>query len=142
MDMAEYMAQRRAQRMREQGIEPPPPTPEETRMANIRRNLGGTSGVFQLTRINTRSATFVFRGWTSALSNVRRETFEVEATPEADVQLMVIRKMIEIIRRHYQADFNWESERLGRVIVLSARPQDTAGLEAFLMREFFGPGNR
>ncbi len=143
MDMSEYLAQRRAQRLQEQGLEPPPPTREEMRAAAIRRNLqGGTNGVFQILRINNRAATFVFRGWTSALSNVRRETFEVEASPETDVQLAVIRKMIEIIRRHYQADFNWESDRLGKVVVLSARPQDTAGLEAFMMREFFGPESR
>jgi hypothetical protein len=42
-----------------------------------------------------------------------------------------------LIRTHYQGNFNWDSRRLGRVIVLSARPEDNAELEAFLMREFF-----
>jgi hypothetical protein len=45
--------------------------------------------------------------------------------------------MIEMIRREYTGDFNWESQRLGRVIVLSARLNDNAGLEAFLKDEFF-----
>ena len=45
--------------------------------------------------------------------------------------------MIELIRTHYQRDFNWDSHRLGRVVVLSARVDDTAGLEEFLLREFF-----
>jgi hypothetical protein len=51
---------------------------------------------------------------------------------------VLVRKMIELIRSHYQGDFNWESHRLGRVIVLSARIEDNAELEAFLIREFFG----
>ena len=45
--------------------------------------------------------------------------------------------MIEIIRRHYNGDFNWESQRLDRVITLSARTADTEGLEEFLVKEFF-----
>ena len=35
-------------------------------------------------------------------------------------------------------NFNWDSHRLGRVVILSARIDDNAGLETFLMREFFG----
>ena len=46
--------------------------------------------------------------------------------------------MISLIREHYQGDFNWESHRMARTIVLSARPEDSAGLEDFLMLEFFG----
>ena len=47
-------------------------------------------------------------------------------------------RMIELIRTHYSGDFRWESHRLGRVVVLSARPEDNEGLEDFLVREFFG----
>jgi hypothetical protein len=46
--------------------------------------------------------------------------------------------MITLIREHYDGNFNWESQRLGRSVVQSARPEDNAGLEAFLMMEFFG----
>ena len=46
--------------------------------------------------------------------------------------------MIELIRRYYKGDFNWESHRLGRVVVLSAAPEHNDELEAYLMREFFG----
>ena len=46
--------------------------------------------------------------------------------------------MIELIRTHYPGDFSWESRRLGRVVTLSARPQDSQELEAFLKKEFFG----
>jgi hypothetical protein len=45
--------------------------------------------------------------------------------------------MIELIRKHYSGDFNWDSRRLGRVVVLSARIEDTASLEGFMMKEFF-----
>ena len=50
----------------------------------------------------------------------------------------MIRKMIWLIRQHYQGDFNWDSQRLARVVVQSARPEDNAGLEDFMMMEFFG----
>ena len=53
----------------------------------------------------------------------------------------IIRRMIELIRKHFKGDFNWESHRLNRVIVLSARIDDNDGLEDFLMLEFFGAGS-
>ena len=46
--------------------------------------------------------------------------------------------MIGLIRNHYEGDFRWESRRLGKVVVLSARIEDNGYLEEFLMREFFG----
>ena len=46
--------------------------------------------------------------------------------------------MVSLIRQHYKGDFNWDSHRLNRTIVMSARPEDNAGLEEFLMLEFFG----
>ena len=62
---------------------------------------------------------------------------EVEAGPDGDVERAIIRKMIELIRQYHQEDFNWESQRLNRIIVLSARQRDNEGLEDFLMKEFF-----
>jgi hypothetical protein len=50
----------------------------------------------------------------------------------------MVRRMIELIRTHYTGDFHWESHRLQRTVVLSARTEDSAELEDFLMREFFG----
>lgn len=113
---------------------------EEVRMANIRRNLQqqGTNGVFQIISLGVRTGKFSFRGWTSDASNARREVIEVDAGPNGDVERAMVRSMIELIRRYYKGDFNWESPRLDRVIVLSARMEDNAGLEDFLMREFFG----
>lgn len=116
-------------------------TDEEIRSENIRRNLlQGTNGIFQITSMDDRSAQFSFRGWTNDY-NARREYFEVEAAP-AELQRAVVRKMIELIRRYYNGDFNWESQRLGRVVILSARQEDNAGLEDFMIQEFFGANSR
>ena len=46
--------------------------------------------------------------------------------------------MIAIIRESESGEFIWISHRLGRDVTLSAAPEDNAGLEDFLMREFFG----
>lgn len=123
------------------------PSINEIAAASITRNLktlsqnrDGTSGVFQILSKGTRTAAFSFRGWTTDASNPWREVYEVDAGPRGNVELAIVRKMIELIRMHYQGNFNWDSHRLGRVVVLSARLDDNAGLEAFLMREFFGNG--
>jgi outer membrane biosynthesis protein TonB len=115
------------------------PSEEEKRDANIKRNFqNGTNGIFEITRLGSHSASFTFLGWTSSLSNARREFFEVEAANGQDVRLVMMRRMIELIRTHYQGDFDWESRRLNRTIVKSARVEDSAELEDFLMQEFFG----
>ena len=49
-----------------------------------------------------------------------------------DIQRAVARRMIELIREYHQGDFNWESYRLGRVVTLSSRTEDSKGLEDFL----------
>jgi len=118
------------------------PSADEVRMANIMRNLKpqGTNGVFQIVSMGLRSAKYSFRGWTKDASNARHELIEVNAGPSGDVEREIVRSMIAMVRKYYQGDFNWESYRLGRTIVLSARLEDNAGLEEFLMREFFGAG--
>lgn len=117
------------------------PSEDEARMANLKRNLQppGTSGVFQILGMDAHTARFAFRGWQNEFSFSHREVYEVDAATDGDVPRAVVRKMIEIIRRYYSGDFNWESPRFGRVIVLSARLKDNDGLEDFLLQEFFGP---
>ncbi|MDP2071996.1 hypothetical protein [Methylotenera sp.] len=148
-DMASYVKQQQAKRLasetsaakqnaeavaREIG-----PSAEQVRDERIKNNFkNGTNGIFEITSLGGRHAAFSFRGWTNDYSNSRRESFEVEASTGQDVRLVMIKKMISLIRKHYQGDFNWESQRLGRVIVQSARPEDNAGLEEFMMMEFFG----
>ncbi len=147
-DLSDYINQAKA-RHRAEGLfdndemaantATPQPTADEIRMANVRRNLQtpGTSGIFQILRIGPRTAEFSFRAWTTGQSNPRLQTIQVEAGPDGNVELAMIRRMIQLIREHYKEDFNWESHRLHRVVVLSAREKDSAGLEDFLMREFF-----
>ena len=116
------------------------PSADEVRMANIRRNLQseGTNGIFRIISKDTTTGKFSFRGWTSDYNNGRLEIIEVDAGFNGDVEHAMVRRMIELIRKYYTGDFNWESQRLGRVIVLSARLEDNTGLEEFMMREFFG----
>jgi outer membrane biosynthesis protein TonB len=115
------------------------PSEEEKRDAKIKSNFqNGTNGIFEITSLGDRNATFTFLGWMSDFSASHRQYFEVEASRGQDVRRVMIRRMISLIREHYQGDFNWESHRQGRTIVLSARPEDSAGLEDFLMLEFFG----
>jgi len=118
------------------------PSADELRDANINRNLQqqGTSGIFVIRQISFRTGQFSFRGWKNDYSNSRLEIIDVEAGADGNIDLAIIRKMIEIIRREYKGDFNWESQRLGRTIVLSARMEDNTGLEEFLMQEFFATG--
>ena len=148
-DMASYIAQQRAKREAgeseaasqnaaaaalEQGS-----SDEAKRDARIKNNFNnGTNGIFEITNLSGTSASFSFLGWTSSVSNARREFFEVEAKSGQDVRLVMIRRMIALIRLHYQGDFDWQSQRLGRTINKSARLEDSAELEEFLMQEFFG----
>lgn len=105
----------------------------------IKQNIkSGTNGIFEITSLSRREATFAFRGWTGDYSNARLQFFSVEAQSGQDIRLVMIRRMIALIREHYQGDFIWESHRLGRAVKLSARMEDNAGLEDFLMTEFFG----
>lgn len=117
------------------------PTAEEQRDAIIKRNLQtqGTNGVFQILSKGSRTATFSFRGWTDDYSSARRQVISVEVPPGEDLNRAIVRKMISLIRQYYKGDFNWDSYRLGRVVILSARLQDNAGLEDFMLQEFFGP---
>ncbi|TXI20720.1 MAG: hypothetical protein E6Q62_00740 [Nitrosomonas sp.] len=149
-DLSEYINQAKARRRSQEGIfDTPESTPastaapqlsaDEIRMANVRRNLQhpGTSGIFQILRIGPRTAEFSFRAWTTGQSNPRLQMIQVSAGSDGNIERAIIRRMIELIREYYKEDFNWESHRLHRVVVLSAREKDTAGLEEFLMREFF-----
>ena len=115
------------------------PSEEERRDAKIKSNFqNGTNGIFEITSLGSNNATFTFLGWVGDFSASHRQYFNVEASRGEDVRRVMVRRMISLIREHYQGDFNWESHRMARTIVLSARPEDSAGLEDFLMLEFFG----
>jgi hypothetical protein len=147
-DMASYIAQQRAKRDAQEGVAARENavaaaaeqglTEEQKRDERIKANLkSGTNGIFEIKRQEAKSASFSFKGWTD-YSNVKLKYYEVEASDGQDVRLVMIRRMIAIIREHYDGDFPWESHRLGRTITKSAKLEDSAELEDFLMQEFFG----
>ena len=143
VDMLAAVEARRAQRRAAEAAARGPPAGKPTEDAAT-RNLAtlsgreGVGGVFQILRIGTRTAEFAFNGWKPDARSQWREVIEVDAGQGGNVELAIVRRMIELIRTHYSGDFHWESHRLGRTITLSARPEDQLGLEDVLMREFFG----
>jgi hypothetical protein len=143
--MAAINARREARRQAEAALARGPHelTDSEVADANINRNLkftpgGGVGGVFTILSKGTRTAEFAFNGWQPDRDRRWREVIEVDAGLGGDVDRAIVRRMIQLIREHYTGEFRWESRRLGRVVTLSARPEDNDGLEDFLIKEFFG----
>ena len=113
-------------------------TASEKRDEIIKQNLkNGQNGIFQVLNLNSYSAQFSFRGWTNDYSNAKKQVISVEIGAGGDIQRAVIKRMIVLIRQYYDGDFNWESNRLGRTVVLSAKVDDNDALEAFMIKEFF-----
>lgn len=112
---------------------------EDQRDAVIKRNLAqeGTNGIFQVRDVGLHTAQLSFKGWKNNYNNARLEIYDVQAKPGETIELAIVRKMIVIIRKDYSGDFEWESQRQGRTITKSARIEDTAELEQFLLREMF-----
>ena len=94
-------------------------------------------GVFDIRRMGFDYAEFVFYGWNKEARRNTPQLVEVRQGANPNIRIAVVRRMIAIIREHEQGDFIWESHRLGRSLTLSARQRDNAGLETFLMSEFF-----
>lgn len=123
---------------------PAEPSPAASAIASINRNLQtlgpgeGVGGVFQILRMGPRTGEFAFNGFRSEGQRRWREVIEVKAGPQGDIERAMVGRMIELIRAHYSGDFNWNSHRLGRVVVLSARPENNEALENYLLTEFFG----
>jgi hypothetical protein len=152
MDMLAMLNARRQRRQAEQGGAPSAPaptqgepTPEQRALAALNRNLKslsggqeGVGGVFEILRMGPRTGEFAFNGWFPERHREWREVIEVDAGEKGDIERAMVDRMIQLIRQHYQGDFNWKSQRQGKVVVLSARPEDHAQLEEYLLREFFG----
>jgi len=94
-------------------------------------------GVFQIVRMGYDNAEFNFFGWNKEIRRNTKQQIEVRKGNNSDIRIAVVRKMISIIREYEQEDFRWESYHLGRSLMLSARARDNAGLEDFMLREFF-----
>ncbi len=150
-DLASFIEARRRARDPEAARPASPPAVSEQARHNriVAENLGLTrtpgfgaerkpgGGIFQIQRLNYTDAEFLFFGWNKDIRRNSRQTIEVQRGNNASMELAVVRRMISIIREHSGSDFLWESLRLGREVTLSARPADNAGLEDFMLREFF-----
>lgn len=161
-DLSSYIEAKRRARAESQpsapavGASPAPPVEDENARTNrvIASNLAPqralafgydptrSGGVFQLERMGYDSAEFIFYGWNKEIRRNTAQLIEVRKGGNSDIRIAVIRRMIAIIREYEQEDFLWESQRLGRSVTLSARARDNAGLEDFLMTEFFGNPRR
>lgn len=104
---------------------------------SLREQGGRHNGVFQLISKGPRMARYSFMGWMGAHGNADRRVIEVDAGPGGNVEMAIIDSMISLIRQYHHDEFHWQSARLGRVVVLSARVSDTNELRTFLYQEFF-----
>jgi hypothetical protein len=94
-------------------------------------------GVFVIQQLGFDRAEFLFYGWNKNIRRNALQPIEVRKGDNSDIRIAVVRRMIEIIRDNEQEDFIWESRRLGRNVTRSARLEDNAELEEFLLRDFF-----
>jgi hypothetical protein len=143
VDMMAAIEARRAERAAAdaalaRGAPAAPASDAATRNLETLSGREGVGGVFQVLRKGLRTGEFAFNGFRGEGRRQWREVIEVDAGVGGDVELAMVRRMIELIRTHYSGDFLWESHRLGRTVTLSARLPDQPGLEDFLVKEFFG----
>jgi len=103
----------------------------------VPRNGGGT---FQIRRLEYDDAQFTFYGWSKEINRRTFQVIDVRRGSNENISIAVVRKIISIIRDYEPGDFRWHSLRLARDMTLSARPEDNAELERFMMQEFFNDG--
>lgn len=148
-DMEARIAARRKQR----GETQPAPVAEESEkdraMRVARANIAGaqgknsgadrddSGGVFSIVDQTSHSASIKFRGWNANFKRRWLSQVQVEQGAELDIETAIVKKMIELIRKEKPGDFVWESHRLGRNVPMSALPEHSAELQAFLLKEFF-----
>jgi outer membrane biosynthesis protein TonB len=94
-------------------------------------------GIFQIRELGFDDARFYFFGFDKDINRDAKQLIEVRRGNNSDIRIAVVRKMIAIIRENISGDFLWISQQQGRRVTLSARPQDNAGLEDFIMRDIF-----
>jgi len=101
------------------------------------RDAANAGGIFQIKELRYDDAQFYFFGFDKDIRRNARQLIEVRRGNNSDIRIAVVRRMIEIIRESITGDFDWISHRQGRVVTLSSRPEDNAGLEDFIMRDLF-----
>ncbi|MES2015153.1 MAG: hypothetical protein V4484_01555 [Pseudomonadota bacterium] len=105
--------------------------------ANGKAQGNDTGGVFDIADKTFNSAQLKFKGWKPSFNRRWLTQVHVELGTERDIETAIVKKMVELIRKEKQGDFDWESHRLQRVVKMSARVEDSAELEAFLLKEMF-----
>jgi len=96
-----------------------------------------SGGMFEVKHMSIDYGEFLFLGWNRDMGRRTQQLIEVRRGNASDIRLAIVRKMIEIIRQHEPVEFVWDSQRLGRSLILSSRQRDNSGLEDFMMQEFF-----
>jgi len=150
VDMQDFINAKRRQRGAATGSEQPSAEESESAkgmrnaLANIaaingrgREDRNESGGVFSVSNKTFHSMDLKFRGWNPNFQRRWLTQVTVEQGSEPDIEIAVVKKMIELIRREKTGDFEWDSHRLGRIVKLSARPQDTDQLMTFLFKEMF-----
>jgi hypothetical protein len=147
-DLLAYVQARR----RERGENDATPSPSNDKAnlnaqlaANLPRPAGGVAaqdkrhggGLFEIKRMAYDDAAYEFFGWNPDMERKTPQVIEVRKGNNSDMRIAVVRSMIAVIREHTKEDFIWRSVRHERDYTLSARPEDNAALEDFMMHEFF-----
>lgn len=101
------------------------------------RDATNAGGIFQIRELHYDDAQFYFFGFDKDIHRDTKQLIEVRKGSNSNIRIAVVRKMIAIIRENISGDFLWISQRQGRQVTLSARPNDNAGLEDFIMRDIF-----
>jgi outer membrane biosynthesis protein TonB len=142
-DLWSYLQARRRERGEsEAAVTAPKSDPNASLAANLPTAATGVAtpdpnkggGIFEIKSMNYDDAEFLFFGWNREMGRRTPQLIEVRRGNNPDVQIAVVRKMISIIREYSKEDFVWRSHN--RDITLSARLEDNAALEAFLMHDF------
>ena len=94
-------------------------------------------GLFQIKRVGYDDAEFYFLGFDKDIARNAKQLIEVRRGDAGDIRVAIVRKMIAIIRDNVQGDFLWSSQRLGRQVQMSARPEDNTRLENFILHDIF-----
>lgn len=159
-DLAAYIESRRRERGETSTSPPAAGAPTATGESDMQRrdrivaaNLGldrtptfghdarNAGGIFQIKELDDDAAQFYFFGFDKDIGRNAKQLIDVRKGDNSDIRIAVVRRMIAIIRQNISGDFLWVSERLGRQVRLSARPDDNAALEDFILRDIF-PGAR
>jgi hypothetical protein len=152
-DLASYIESRRRERGESSASAAAPGSQGESeaerRNRIIAANLGldrkptfnydpnSAGGLFQIKNVGYDDATFYFLGLDRDINRQAKVLVEVRKGDAPDIRVAIVRRMIKIIRENVQDEFLWTSQRLGRQIQMSARPQDDAKLEDFILRDIF-----